>query len=415
MPTLKIERPAYGGLCIARLDGVIIFVRGAIPGETVTVRIDEQKNDYSFGTATDIISPSDDRIQPLCEYYGVCGGCHMQFVAYERQVALKEEILLDCLRRSAKTGIALSPPVIDSSPWSYRHRGQFKISGNSIGFFREKTRDVVDVRNCPLMIPEINDLLSRSADVLKSGQRLIQSISELHISCGDTGIALLTASGQTGAMQYAIRSARALLDIGFGGVCLEADRKTSLWYGTRSAGFDLNGLKYAVSPQTFFQCHWRLNCRVVQLVRDELRPLAGKKVIDLYSGAGNFSLPLSLDAEEVVAIEEGKSAIADAKANANLNHIKNCRFIKSAAEDFIETVPAHVIIVDPPRPGLTNNVLNKILEIEAERIVYISCNPSTFARDLKKLLAKYELESLRLIDFFPQTYHIESIAFLRLR
>jgi 23S rRNA (uracil1939-C5)-methyltransferase len=415
MPTLKIERPAYGGLCIARLDGVIIFVRGAIPGETVTVRIDEQKNDYSFGTATDIISPSDDRIQPLCEYYGVCGGCHMQFVAYERQVALKEEILLDSIRRTAKTDIALSYPLIDNSPWSYRHRGQFKISGSSIGFFREKTRDVVDIKACPLMIPEINDLLSRSADMLKSGQRLIQSISELHISFGNTGMALIKAAGQTGAMQYAIRSARALLDIGFGGVCLEADRKTSLWYGARSAALDLNGLKYAVSPQTFFQSHWKLNCRLVQLVREELRPLSGRRVIDLYSGAGNFALPLSLDAEEVVAIEEGKSAIADAKANANLNQIRNCRFIKGAAEDFSETVPADVIIIDPPRPGLTNNVLNKVLELEAERIVYISCNPSTFARDLKKLLAKYELESLRLIDFFPQTYHIESIAFLRLR
>jgi|WetSurMetagenome_2_1015567.scaffolds.fasta_scaffold00263_24 23S rRNA (uracil1939-C5)-methyltransferase len=415
MPSVTVERPAYGGYSIGRMDGGVLFVRGAIPGETVGIRIDEQKKSYSFCTAIDILSPSADRVQPECEYFGNCGGCQLQFIAYNRQVCLKEETLLDSVMRGAKTDITLSSSIFDGNSWGYRHRGQFKIAGSSIGFFREKTRDVVDINCCPLMIPEINNLLSRASDLLKSDQKLFQGISELHISYGDSGIALLKTGGGKEAFQYADRIVPALLDAGFRGVCVEPDHGKLLWRGARHTIFDLGGLKYSVSPQTFFQGHWRLNCRVVQHIREGLQPLAGKKILDLYSGAGNFALPLALEAQEVIAVEEGKSAIADGKTNASLNNIKNCRFIKSAAEDFHEALSAHAIILDPPRLGLSNNVVNKALALEAERIVYVSCNPSTFARDLKKLLVKYKLESLRLIDFFPQTYHIESVAFLGLR
>jgi 23S rRNA (uracil1939-C5)-methyltransferase len=415
MLSVTADRPAYGGLSIARPDGAVLFIKGAIPGETVEIRIDEQKKDYSFCTAINILSPSADRIHPACEYFGACGGCQMQYIDYKRQVSLKEEILFDSVRRGAKTEFPLSPSLFDGNPWEYRHRGQFKISGNCIGFFREKSREVVDIRRCPLMIQEINDLLSGVSVLLKSDHSLFQGISELRISYGDIGIALIRVSGEYGGKSDAAKISSELLSIGFGGVCVESLRGKPKWYGKLHTTFDLDGIKYTISPQTFFQGHWRLNNRVVKLIREELQPLAGKKVIDLYSGAGNFALPLALDAEEVIAIEEGKSAIEDGKRNANMNNIKNCRFIKCAAERFNESGPVHALIADPPRMGLTNKALDKVLELNPERIVYISCNPSTFARDLKKLLPKYDLESLRLIDFFPQTYHIESVSFLRLQ
>jgi 23S rRNA (uracil1939-C5)-methyltransferase len=415
MPSVTAERPAYGGFSIARVDGAVLFVRGAIPGEAVEARIDEQKKDYAFSTAIEIISPSADRVQPECRHFGDCGGCHMQYISYGRQVSIKEEILFDSVRRGAKVEIPLSPSIFDDNPWGYRHRGRFKISGDSIGFFREKSKRIVDIKECPLMVREINGLLSRTADLLKSDQRLFQDISGLHISYGDSGTALLMTDKRSGASPDAPKITSALLDIGFDGVCVEAGHKIPMRGGAQYTNFDLNGLKYTVSPQTFFQCHWRLNTRVVRHIRDGLQPLAGKKVIDLYSGAGNFALPLALDAEEVVAVEDARSSIEDGKRNARLNNIGNCRFVKCPAERFSEACRAYAVIVDPPRMGLIKRALDKILEIKPERIVYISCNPSTFARDLKTLLTRYEAESLRLIDFFPQTYHIESVAFLRLR
>ena len=142
--------------------------------------------------------------------------------------------------------------------------------------------------------------------------------------------------------------------------------------------------------------------------------MKGKKVLDLYSGAGNFSLPIAVDAE-VTAVEENPHAVADGKRNLKINNIKNCRFICSAAEKFYTKEHFNILILDPPRPGLTNRVINTVFAIMPEQIIYISCNPATLSRDLKKLFKKYEVESVRLIDFFPQTFHIESLVFLSLK
>ncbi|MBI3592517.1 MAG: class I SAM-dependent RNA methyltransferase, partial [Nitrospirae bacterium] len=178
---------------------------------------------------------------------------------------------------------------------------------------------------------------------------------------------------------------------------------------------NLENLKYTISPMSFFQSHWKLNQAVVKFVKDNLQPLRGCRVLDLYSGAGNFSLPVAIDADEVIAVEENPHAIKDGKRNLEINNIRNCRFIRSSAENINIRGDIDILIVDPPRLGLTNRAIDKILAKTPERIAYISCNPATLGRDLKKFLTKYELESVRMIDFFPQTYHTESLTFLRLR
>jgi 23S rRNA (uracil1939-C5)-methyltransferase len=264
------------------------------------------------------------------------------------------------------------------------------------------------------MIKEINDLFGRTSCLIKSSGRLFDGISEIHITHGNNGIGLLKVSEKSPARPDLPAIASALLNAGYAGVCVEKAGGKPVWFGEHRTFFELEGLKYGVSPQCFIQGHWRLNKVVVDLMRRSIRPLRPKRIVDLYSGAGNFSLPLSMDAEEIIAVEDSRQAIEDGKLNARLNSINNCRFLKLPAERF-DIDRADVLIVDPPRPGLTNIVLNKMLAQNPERIVYVSCNPSTFARDLKKLHVNYELESIRLIDFFPQTYHIESIAFLNRR
>ena len=180
--TVRADIPAYGGFSIARDQGSVLFISGAIPGETVEVRIDEQKKDYSFATAIKIIEPSPDRISPDCEVFGICGGCSLQCVSYQRQVLLKEEVLLDNLRRIAKMDIQLASSLTDADPWHYRHRAQFKIDKQEIGFYKGKSRDVVDIRHCPLMIKEINDLFGRTSCLIKSSGRLLEGISEIHLT-----------------------------------------------------------------------------------------------------------------------------------------------------------------------------------------------------------------------------------------
>jgi 23S rRNA (uracil1939-C5)-methyltransferase len=225
------------------------------------------------------------------------------------------------------------------------------------------------------------------------------------MAVGDSAVAFLKGR------EYDVALSGRYMEIGFSGVMLDDDASE----GTAFTVFDLNGLKYTVSPRTFFQAHWDLNKEVVDLVVQRLSPLSGRRVLDLYAGAGNFSLPLAAHDAEVAAVEGDPFAVADGLRNAELNGLKNCSFVRMAAEKYGIKKKFDVLILDPPRPGLTTDMSNKVLESRADTVVYISCNPSTLARDLKKLNANYEIREVRQIDFFPNTFHVETVAFLHLR
>ncbi|MBI4847400.1 MAG: class I SAM-dependent RNA methyltransferase [Nitrospirae bacterium] len=408
---VKAERPAYGGFFIGRHEGKVVMIKGAVlPGETVEAVIENEKKDYLTARVKKIIGPSEYRIKPACKYFGICGGCHLQHTPYARQIELKQEVLRDCLKRLAKIEKELSAPVIDDDPWNYRLRGQFKVSHGDIGFYRENTRDVVDIDNCPLMDEKINGFLKKIRPVLKD-----LGIREIHITVNDCAVALITLPAQIKSPQEINKLAGLFLSMGFSGLHIEAgDKKMSRSGGKTFITLDLEGLKYTISPEAFFQSHWRLNLKVVKLIKDTLQPLKGKRILDLYAGAGNFSMPLAGDAE-VLAVEENPDAIEDGRRNQKINNMTNCRFVNSTAEDFFADGHFDIVVLDPPRTGITNIVAEKILSLMPDRIVCISCNPATFARDLKKLQNKYDIELIRMIDFFPQTFHIESISFLRLR
>jgi len=403
---VKAQAPVYGGYVIAR-DGGIIFIKGAIPEELVEISITEKKRDYSIGVVSNIIEPSQYRINPPCPVFGICGGCHLQYISYERQVSMKEEILFDSVSRIGKLEAALAPALTDRN-YNYRHRGQFKVSSKGeMGFYKEGTREVIPIDECPLMINEINLIIKKLADPSMSplGKGGIKGGWEIHASYGDNAVALIKSKTFSEDIE------RTLLDAGFSGIAFENGESTGKDY----IKLDLNGLQYTVTPWSFFQAHWNLNRKVVELITNELQPLENARVLDLYAGAGNFSLPLVSHASQVVAVEGNRFAVEDGQRNVKLNDIKNCKFINSSAEKYRAHEKFDVIILDPPRPGLTGDVMKKVLGLSAKRIVYISCNPATLARDLKKLSEMYNLDSLRMIDFFPNTYHVEALAFLSLR
>lgn len=395
---IKAQSPVYGGYIIARDSGVI-FIKGAIPDEVVEVSISEKKRDYSIGTVTNVIETSPYRINPPCSVFGTCGGCHFQFISYERQVSMKEEILLDSVSRIGKLEAPLSPALTDRN-YNYRYRGQFKISREGkIGFYREGTRDVVPVEECPLMIKEINRI------VKELNNRKLSGIKEIHISCGDAANALIKSKLATEDIEKIMSGA------GFSGIAFETGESTGRDY----IRLDLNGLQYTVTPWSFFQAHWNLNRKVVELIINELQPLENMRVLDLYAGAGNFSLPVAVYASQVVAVEENRHAADDGQRNVKLNNIKNCRFINSSAERYRIQEKFDIVLLDPPRLGLHPDVARKIIDSSPGKIVYISCNPATLARDLRKFSEKYNVDSLRMIDFFPNTYHVEALALMSLK
>lgn len=408
--TLKIERPAYGNVYIAKLEGKVVMVSGmTMPGETVEVIVDKDKKDYITATVSRIIEPSPDRIRPGCEYFGICGGCHLQHIPYEKQIKMKEDILTNCLKRIAKTEIELSDSLIGNSPWKYRLRGQFKVSGDDTGFYKANTRDVVNIEKCPVMTDDLNQHFQKARALVK-----IPGINELHITSGDKSVALLRVPRDFPHNVDLNRLVSEFRDAGFPGLSIDTGENMALNFGDPYLSLELDNLKYSVSPMSFLQSNWNVNVSMIRLIKDELRLSGKEKILDLYAGAGNFSLPLA-EGCDVTGVEESPYAIEDGRRNLELNGIKNYRFVNSKAEDFQAEEKPDILILDPPRLGLSNKVTDNVLQMLPEKILYISCNPTTFARDIRKLLTRYEFRSVRMVDLFPQTFHIESMAFFSLK
>lgn len=403
---IRVETPVYGGFVLGK-DGKVIFIKGAIPGELVEITIKETRKDYSVGEVTTVIEPSEFRREPPCPYFGLCGGCQLQFIRYERQVTIKEEILKESLKRIGGIQVEDISSLIDKE-FFYRHRVQLKISHDGrAGFFREGTREVVPIDKCLISTEPINDLLLRLKGIDLRG------IKELHVISGDT-ISILVKG------KVAEDTLQAILDSGVSGIAFENGESIGKDYIT----LDLDGIKYTVTAWGFFQGHWSLNRKLINLIIERLSPLDSKKVLDLYSGAGNFSLPLSKRASEVVSIEENVYAVEDGKRNLMINGIKNCLFIQSSVDAIfrnrrrwkvVDGRRYDIVVIDPPRPGLSSEICKGLLDLGSERIVYVSCSPPTLARDLKRLKEGYEIESVIMVDFFPNTYHIEAVVFMRLR
>ncbi len=379
----------------------------ALPDEIIEVAIEDEKRDYFTASVKKIITPSPDRIQPSCKFFGLCGGCHFQHINYRRQVQLKEEILHDCLKRITGIETELEGPMIEGNPWHYRIKGQFKVAHERIGFYRGKTREIVDINNCPLMSEKLNEEFMKVRSLCNG-----LDIHEIHLSRGDCSTVLLRTRSDFLSKTTLNHAVSRFVDAGFSGVCIQSKGNRVKSFGKQFITLNLGDLKYTISAFSFFQSHWKLNQTVAKFIKERLYPLKEKKILDLYAGAGNFSLSLAGDAE-IIAVEENPYSVKDGRRNVSLNRIQDVTFVCSPVEKYHISSRFDTILLDPPRTGLSQAVLSRMLKAMPARIVYLSCNPATFARDLKFLLKKYAIESIRIIDFFPQTYHIEVLALLK--
>lgn len=396
---LKAETPVYGGFVIGRAEGVV-FIKGALPGETVEVEITEKKKDYSIALVNEVLEPSPSRVEPPCSSFGICGGCQLQHISYAEQVLMKNSVLKDALKRLGGIEPDLLEPVYGER-FGYRHRGQFKISPEGeVGFFKEASRTVVPVRRCLNLTGRINEMLAkiRSFDSLKG-------LKEIHLTEGwDEILALVKGRDFDEAL------AEEFIGAGLSGIAFE----DGSYRGKGHLVLDLNGQSYSVSPWSFFQSNWALNREMVEIIKGTLSPLEGSEVLDIYAGGGNFSIPLAADVSRIVAVEENAYAVKDGMRNLELNRIRNMRFIQAPVEKYLlqKARSFNIVIIDPPRPGLSRDAVSRLLELAPEIILYISCNPSTLARDLRKLSSKYKIDWVRMVDLFPNTFHIESLSLL---
>lgn len=402
----------HGGACLAHLgDGIPLFVDGAIPGERVVAELAHRRRRSWFGRVIEVIEPDAARVAPPCAYLPECGGCQLQHVAYSRQLELKRAIVADALRHQSVP--LRSDPVIHGmdEPWKYRWRGEFHVvrdadgRARGLGFNRARSWTPVPVDECLIHHPLINDSLGPLRELVERGGR--QELTLLHLTVGEGGHELLLRPKPKGALDAAAVDAAAAAAPP--GVRWSTDATTLTW----------RGRTFRVRPETFIQVNWTQMDVLYQLVVDALGDLGGQRLVDGYAGVGVMSVLLAETAREVVCIEENRASAQLGVLNARMNGVaQRVRYVPEPVEHALPRVageaPVDAVILDPPRAGCDSRITAWLALTGPRRIVYVSCDPATLARDLRVLVGSgpYDLGRLDLVDMFPQTAHVESVATL---
>ena len=404
--TVTMGPPVHGGYVLARPEGLgVLFVRWALPGEVVSVRIVGRKREYAFAEAVEVLSPSPHRVDPPCEVFGKCGGCQLQHADYPYQLEMKREILREAFRRIGKMDVApeIAPPL---EPFGYRYRGRFRVDGEAVGFHASLSHRLVAISRCPLMIDAINAVLPGLR-----GLGRFAKVSEVQVASDGVRASASFPGVPFGAEMVEHLSGRT------GGVLSGARFEDRSW-GEERITLPLDGISYSVSPGGFFQANWRMNQAMVRRIGAILGDLGvsvGARLLDLYAGAGNFALPLSPRVREVVAVEGEARSFRELRGNVRENAPGNVRIVRSSVETFRPDGRFDALVLDPPRAGLSERALTRVREIASGTVFYVSCDPATLARDIRSLSDRYDLAALEMHDFFPNTHHVEALAVLSAR
>ena len=420
---VTVQSMAFKGYGVSRRNGKVVFVPYVIAGEEVWIEMVEEKKDYSIGRPMRISSPSSWRVEPGCPYFGVCGGCQWQHIDPRVQGDFKRDILKEILQRLGRLDDIPPISVIPSpQPYGYRTRVQLKVAGGLIGYYRERSHHLVDIDRCPIAHSLVNQALAS----LRQVRTLFSTADELEINVSpEEGKGIFILRSNRNGPPPRLRLQELLNDHPVvKGAALMAKKGSHHWGDpslTYTVSFQRAGktadVRFRTSPESFFQVNPEQNQALVQTVLDFADLTGNERVLDLYAGMGNFTLPLAMEAQEVLGIEENGRAVEDGRLNVLQNRIDRCRFICGKVEEVIRKIEDRrwdVIVLDPPRAGC-RPIASLMADRKPQKLVYVSCDPATLARDLHLLLEKgYVLQALTLIDLFPQTYHMEVVGLLRL-
>lgn len=421
---ITIEKLIYGGEGLAHYDGSTVFVPFVLPAERVAAAAVEQKKKFVRARVERVLEPSPDRAQPRCLHFGVCGGCHYQHIPYDAQLRYKTEILRETLRRIGRVDWKGEIAVHASPPWGYRNRAQWKVrqpadaagAGQGIGYFRANSTALCAVEDCAILSPLLLRTLGALRNALVSGV-LPRELREIEAFAGANDSKLLltaTFAGFPARAQEVADRIREMLPETVSLLFHDPARERMELDGPGFVECEAAGRSYRVGHLSFFQVNRFLLDDLVREVvgTEEGGPLA----LDLFAGVGLFSLPLAKRFQRVVAVESDPPAARDLEANAT--GAPAIEFRTADTEEFLEKCKGkpELVVLDPPRAGLTPGAIKHLARIAPARITYVSCEPPTLARDLAALLqAGYEISAVRLFDLFPQTFHMETIVRLRRR
>jgi 23S rRNA (uracil1939-C5)-methyltransferase len=424
---VSIEKPVYGGAFLGRASlphvaGKAVFVPLALPGEEVLARLVEEKRGYATAELEEIIAASSQRIAPACRHFGACGGCHYQHTDYATQLAFKQAILRETLQR----GGVRAPETINmlaAEPWNYRNRIRLAFdAGGNPGYRGRRSHSIVPIAECPIAAPLLVRAALAAADIAHASRPAFRIIG-LTLFCNADETALLAsfvvAGGAKGALEHFAQALAERIPQ-LRGAEFSADgrppRRIAEW-GANSLLYNASGFDFRVDHRAFFQVNrWLID----DLVHCATAGLTGSLAWDLFAGVGLFARSLARNFARVVAVESAPESVAALRRNL---HGTSAEAVAASTLDFLrgahkqdrpDLVIPDFILVDPPRTGLGAETTALLAEIAAPSLTYVSCDPATLARDLRALIAGgYAIESVTLVDLFPQTFHLESIARLK--
>ncbi|MFP7478318.1 23S rRNA (uracil(1939)-C(5))-methyltransferase RlmD [Terribacillus saccharophilus] len=443
---LTFEDLTHDGDGVGKIDGYPLFVPYALPGETAQVKVIKTKKNFGFGKLLEVTKPSEHRVEPPCDVYIQCGGCQLQHMSYTMQLDMKQKQVQNAMKKIGHLEhVPVHPTLGMDDPWRYRNKIQIPTAernGEMItGFYRKRSHDIIENMETCVIQEEVNDRMVEAVRRIASRLGIPAYNEETHrgvlrhimVRTGqqtnETMIVLVTRVNE---LPYAkelvaelhetypqIKSIVQNINKERTNVIL--GRKTKLLWGEEYIYDTIGDIKFAISAQSFYQ----VNPAQTKVLYDQALKYANlsgnETVIDAYSGIGTISLFLAQKAKKVYGVEIVPQAVSDAKMNAKLNHMDNAEFYVGKAEEVMpwwksQGLNPDVIVVDPPRKGCEEDLLQAMIDMKPKRIVYVSCNPSTLARDLRFLEdGGFETKQVQPVDMFPQTGHIECVAEIELK
>ena len=421
----QIQSFSHDGRGVARIEGKAVFVAGALPGETVRLRYRARRRRHDEGEVLDVLVPSPDRVAPRCAHFGVCGGCSLQHQAPSAQVGAKQQALLDALSHIGKTEPdTVFAPLLNAEPWGYRRKARLGVKFVAkkdrvlVGFRERGSSFVADLHECHVLHPRIAAVLPHLADLI-AGLSVARQVPQIEVAMDDARLVLVfrvlespgPADRATLSAFAAAHDLAVYLQPGGPDTVGPLDEPLDLHYTLPQFGLDL-----AFLPGDFTQVNTDINRQMVGRAVELLAPDRTERVLDLFCGVGNFTLPLATRAGEVVGVEGDGGLVQRARDNAERNGLANVRFHTANLYEPLDAEPwlresFDKALLDPPRSGALE-VLPLLPRLGVRRIVYISCYPGTLARDAGVLVREhgYRLTGAGVMDMFPHTTHVESLA-----
>lgn len=434
---VEILDMGFEGEGIAKIDGYTVFIKGALKGEKVKIKILKANKDYGFAKLLEVIEPSAIRVEPDCEVFSRCGGCNLQHMDYYAQMQLKTDLVKNTLKKSLGYEPLVEPTIGMLRPYNYRNKAQYPVIDGKIGFYAGRTHALIENEKCYIQNETIDSLAKDAFRVTqkynvstyneKTGEGLLRHIvTRIGVNTGEIMLTLVTNGEKMPHAEEIIKEITAKypdlksiiqnINKENGNVILGRECKTL--FGQDYIEDELEGYRFKISPLSFYQVNPQQTAVLYNTAKEFAELTGEENVFDLYCGIGTIGLFVADKAKNVFGVEIVPQAIENAKENAKLNGITNVEFICGSAEEVIpakyqEGKTADVVFVDPPRKGCDVQLLETLKEMKAKKIVYVSCNPATLARDLKYLTDNgYEIKKVQPVDMFPQTCHVETVVLL---